>query len=380
MLLLKNGKIFTLNNNKVIYGDILIDGGKIKAIDSNISSGEAKTIDLHQNIVLPGLIDASTSIGLIESASGTPGNDMNEKYEAAIPELKTLHGINQTDEYFDNAVASGVTTVIVNSGNSSVIGSQSCALKTSSSNREALLSDSIDIRCNLGDGPKKWNINKQETPLSRMGIINVLRENLYNAKSYSNNKAKGKITLDNYSRKYESLMPVLERKLPLKIKADRIQDILSAIELKKEFNIDIILDGAAESYMAIEEIASSNIPVILGTCFTDNSSLELQNRRLDTAKILSENSVITSISTNHPDTVINMLLTSACLYVKEGMSYEHALRSVTINPARTFGLDGRIGSLEPGKDADLAIFDGDPLKSMTRNIMTLVDGNITFSR
>ncbi|SHI49273.1 Imidazolonepropionase [Dethiosulfatibacter aminovorans DSM 17477] len=380
MLLLKNGKIFTLNNNKVIYGDILIDGGKIKAIDSNISSGEAKTVDLHQNIVLPGLIDASTSIGLIESASGVPGNDMNEKYEAAIPELKTLHGINPTDEYFEKAIASGVTSVIVNSGNSSVIGSQSCALKTSSSIREALLSDSIDIRCSLGDSPKKWNINKQETPLSRMGIINVLRENLYNATSYCNKKAKGEINLDNYSRKYESLIPVLERKLPLKIKADRIQDILSAIELKKEFNIDIILDGAAESYMAIEEIASNNIPVILGTCFTDNSSIELQNRRLDTAKILSENSVITSISTNHPDTVINMLLTSACLYVKEGMSYEHALRSVTINPSRTFGLDGRIGSLEPGKDADLAIFDGDPLKSMTRNIMTIIDGKIRFSR
>lgn len=213
-----------------------------------------------------------------------------------------------------------------------------------------------------------------------MGIINILRENLYNSKLYDIKKSKNEISLDNFSRIYESLIPVLDRELPLKITANRIQDILNAIELKKEFNIDIIIDGGAESYMAVEELASNDIPVILGTCLTDKSSTELINRRLDTAKILSEKSILTSISTNHPDTIVGMLLISACLLVKEGMSYEHAIKSVTYNPAMTFGLQKRIGSLEPGKDADLAIFNGDPLKSMTSNIMTVVNGEIAFSR
>jgi len=180
MLLLKNGKIFTLNENKIIYGDILIDNGKILAIDSNISSSVEKTVDLHQSIVMPGLIDCSTSLGLIESASGFPGNDLNEKYENVISDSKSLNGINYRDEYFKKAVSSGITTVVVNSGKTNVIGSQSCALKTyGKSLDQALISDSIDISCTIGDEPKKWNQNRQETPLSRMGIINVLRENLY---------------------------------------------------------------------------------------------------------------------------------------------------------------------------------------------------------
>ena len=148
--------------------------------------------------------------------------------------------------------------------------------------------------------------------------------------------------------------------------------------MKKEFNINIILDGAAESYMAIDEIFSNSIPVILGSCFTDNSSTELEYRRLDTAKVLSEKSILTSISTNHPETIIGMLPIAACLFVKEGMSYENAIKSVTINPAATLGLQERIGSLEVGKDADIAIFDGDPLKSMTKNIMTVVNGKIAY--
>jgi imidazolonepropionase-like amidohydrolase len=380
MLLLKNGKIFTLNNNKILYGDILIDKGKILAIDSNITSPGTKTINLHQSIVMPGLIDCSTSLGLIESASGLPGDDSNEKYENVISDLKSINGINYTDEYFKQAVSSGITTVVVNSGNTNVIGSQSCAVKTwGKSLHDSMISESTDICCTIGDGPKKWNIDKQESPLSRMGIINILRENLYNSRVYLENKNEGKISMDNFSRKYESLIPVLGKKIPLKITANRVQDILNAIEIKKEFNIDIILDGAAESYMVIDEIISNNIPVILGTCLTDNSSIELCNRRLDTAGILTEKNILTSISTNHPHTVIGMLIITACLLVKEGMSYEHALKSVTVNPALTFGLSDRIGSLEPGKDADLAIFDGDPLKSMTKNIMTIVDGNIVHS-
>ena len=381
MILFKNGKIFTLDRNKIIYGDILVEKGKILAIDSNISSPVTKTVDLHQSIVMPGLIDCSTSLGLVESSSGFPGDDLDEKYENIISDSKSLNGINFKDEYFKQAVSAGITTVVVNSGKSNVVGSQSCALKTwGKSLDSAVISESIDIKCTIGDEPKKWNQNRQETPLSRMGIINILRENLYNSKLYDIKKSKNEISLDNFSRIYESLIPVLDRELPLKITANRIQDILNAIELKKEFNIDIIIDGGAESYMAVEELASNDIPVILGTCLTDKSSTELINRRLDTAKILSEKSILTSISTNHPDTIVGMLLISACLLVKEGMSYEHAIKSVTYNPAMTFGLQKRIGSLEPGKDADLAIFNGDPLKSMTSNIMTVVNGEIAFSR
>lgn len=381
MLLLKNGKIFTLDNGKIVYGDILIKNGKIHAIDSNISALGAKVIDLHKSIVMPGFIDGSTSLGLIESGIKVEGNDANEKFVNTITNLKTVDGIYYNDEYFKHAAASGVTTVVVNSGKLNVLGSQSCAIKTNAKSfKEAIISSYIDINSTIADYPKKWNQNRQETPLSRMGIINIIRENLYNAKLYLEKKGNGKICFDNYNSIYESLIPILKREVPLKITANRIQDILKAIEIKNEFNINIILNYASESYLAIEDIIKRNIPVILSSCLDDNSSIELQNRKLDTAKVLSEKGVLTSISTNHPDIVIDMLLLSVCLFVKNGMSYEHALKSITINPAKTFGLDNKIGSIKVGKDADLVILNGDPLKSMTKIIMTIIDGNIVYER
>ncbi len=381
MLILKNGKIFTLDNGKILYSDILIKNGKIQAIDSNISVTGAKIIDLHKSIVMPGFIDSSTSLGLIESGVRTEGNDADEKYSNTIANMRTIDGVYYKDEYFKHAAASGVTTVVVNSGKLNVLGSQSCALKTvSKTYKKAVISSYIDLNCTIADYPKKWNQNRQETPLSRMGIINVIRENLYNARLYLAKKENDKICLDNYNSIYESLIPVLKNEVPLKITANRIQDILKAIEIKDEFNINIILNYASESYEAVEEITRRNIPVILSSCLDDDSSIELQNRRLDTAKFLSERGILTSISTNHPDVVVNLLLLSVCLCVKNGMSYEEALKSITINPAKTFGLDNKIGSLKVGKDADIVVFNGDPLKSMTKINMTIINGNVVYER
>lgn len=381
MLLLKNGKIFTLDNGKILYGDILIKDNKIAAIDANISIAGAKVIDLHESIVMPGLIDGSTSLGLIESGTRVDGSGADEKFTNTIANLKTVDGIYYRDEYFKRASASGVTTVVVNSGKLNVLGSQSCAIKTSAKSfNEAIISSYVDLNCTIADYPKKWNQNRQESPLSRMGIINVIRENLFNAKLYLEKKENNKIDFDNYNSVYESLISVLKKEVPLKITTNRIQDILKAIEIKEEFNINIILNSAAESYQAIKEITKNSIPVILGSCLDDNSSVELQNRRLDTAKILSEKGILTSVSTNHPDIIIDLLLLSACLFVKNGMSYENALNSITINTAKIFGLDKKIGSITIGKDADLVILDGDPLKSMTKIKMTIIDGNIVYER
>lgn len=381
MLLLKNGKIFTIENGKIIYGDILIKDNKIINIDSNIYEPKAKVIDLHKNIVMPGLIDGSTSLGLIESGSRIEGNDANEKYNEIIPNMRAVDGIYYKDEYFNKAAASGITTVIVNSGKLNVLGSQSCALKTSAKTfNEAIISSYADLNSVIGDYPKKWNQNKQESPLSRMGIINIIRENLFNTKQYINKKKNNNVDFDSFNAIYESLAPIINKKVPLKITANRIQDILKVIEIKKEFDINIILNYACESYMAVEDLLNNNIPVILGSCLDDNSSIELKNRKLDTAKVLSENGILTSISTNHPDITIDLLLLSTCLFVKHGMSYENALKSITINAAKMFGLSNRIGSIKVGKDADLVVFNGDPLKSMTKVLMTIINGNIVYER
>lgn len=381
MILLKNGKIFTMEDEKIYYGDILIDNGKIIQIDHYIHNANAKIINLHNQIVLPGLIDGNTNLGLIESGKKFEGDDTNEKYAMITPNLYTRDGIYPWDECFEKGAKGGVTTVVVSSGDMNVIGSRSCALKTKGHSIEKMIVDPfVDIKATLGDSPKKWNQHKQETPLSRMGIVHLLRKSLLDAKKYLLKKEKGEIDFENFNPKYDGLEKILKKQCPLKITAHKAQDILTAIQIKEEFNISVIIDYATEAYMVLEEIKKARIPVFLGSYLTDSSSVELQNRRTDSGKVLSTAGICTSITTHHPDISIDLLLLSAAVAVKEGMSYKEALKALTINPAKSLGLDHRIGSLKKGKDADLVIFDGDPLKSMSKVMMTIIDGEIVYER
>ena len=373
MLLLKNAKIITVDHEDIIYGDILIDKGKIKRIGPNICEINAEKIDLKNMIVIPGLIDISTSIGLIESGTKVEEGSSDEKGQDSISSFKVLDGINMKDEYFERALKSGVTTLVVSSGNLNALGAQSCAIKTGGGNfQQSIPSSSIDIKAALGNEPKK--------SLSRMGVVNTIRESLEKTKEYMDKKANGDIEFKEYNGRYESLIPVIRGQIPLKITANRIQDILKAIELKAEFGINIIINGCSEGYMSIDELYKNDIPVILNSLLRDNSSIENMNRKDDTGKLLCEKGVKVSLSTNHPDINIELLLLSACLMAKSGMKYEDVLKSITINPSKALGLEDKIGSIKVGKDADLLVLDGDPFKSMTNIIMTIIDGVIEYQK
>lgn len=381
MLILKNGKILTMEDDVVHYGDILVDGGKILQVDHNLEVPGAKVIDLHNQIVLPGFVDGSSHIGLIESGKKFEGDDMDEKYSLVIPGLKSMDGIYPWDKCFDEAVKGGVTTAVVGSGCLNVVGSQSCAVKTKSAPlNEMLLDPFTDLQATLGDEPKKWNQGRQESPLSRMGIVQLLRKTLCDGQEYLKKKQKREIDFSNFDLGLEAIGKVLKKQCPLKITAHRVQDIQTAIRIKNEFDIRVIIDYGTESYLAADELKNAGIPVFLGSCLTDKSSPELLNRRDDSGKTLSSTGICTGISTHHPDVPAELLLLSAAVAVKEGMSNKEALKAITINPARCLGLDHRIGSIREGKDADIVVFSGDPLRSMSKATMVLINGEIAYER
>jgi len=376
MILLKNCNIIHVEKEEIVLSDILIEDNKIKKVGSNLSENHCKVFDLKGAYACAGFIDIATEIGLIESGRKFEGDDANENFEEIIPGMKTLNGIYPFDIGFQEALSSGVTTVVVNSGEKNVIGAQSSVLKTKVGTIDEMIVDSsIDIKVTLGDAPKKWNENSQTTPLSRMGIMHLLRKSLIEAKDYIVNKSKGK---QNISLNYEALTKVLNKQIPLKIVANKTQDILSVIDLKKEFNINVIIDQCAEGYMVKEYLKEANIPVIMPSPIIDNSSLELFSSRIDTAKILMDNGITVALATHHPKVSSDLLLFSAIMLMREGMNIFEALSLITVNPAKILNLYSFIGSIQKEKRADIVIFNDLPTKTMSNIILTMINGEVVF--
>lgn len=374
MLLLKNGKIFTMDS-RVVYGDILIENGKIKKIDSHIFNPEAKEIDLKNSIIMPGLIDAHSSLGLIENGVGFPGNDLNEMSDSITPHLSVKDGVNIFDKSFEEARKNGITSTLICPGSEQVVAGQSFVFKTWGKTVEDMSFENPSaLQINLGDKVKNSNKNKVEMPMSRMGIAYVIRKLFKEGLEYI--KKGDDIHLSDYNIKYESLRHVFLNKIPVIFSADTVQDILTAINIGEEFGLKFIFQSCTEGHIVIDELIKRKIPVFLGPYLTDYSNRELENRNCSTAGLLSKSGILTSIVTNHPEVPIELLTINAAIAVKNGMDYEEALKAITINPAKALGISDSVGSIVEGKDADIVVFSGDPLKVKTKVLMTIVDGEI----
>lgn len=206
----------------------------------------------------------------------------------------------------------------------------------------------------------------------------MLREELYQACQYEEKKKRGNINPGEEDFRMECWIPVLHREIPLKAHVHRADDILTAIRIAKEFDLDMTLDHCTEGHLIADEIAESGFPAIVGPDLTSRSKIEIKNMSFKTAGVLERAGVKTAIMTDHPVSLIQYLPLCAGLSVKQGLSMEGGLRAVTLHAAEISGTADRVGSLEPGKDADIAIFSGNPMEVFTRTLYTIIDGNITF--
>lgn len=380
MLLLKNGKIFTMADSQVIYGDILIDDGKIVDINSSINEPKAEIIDVSNHIVTPGFIDGHCHLGIVESGVGAIGNDMDEKSEPINPQLIVENGINTMDSSFEDAVKAGVTTVSIAPSESNVIGGKSCVFKTYGDNLEKrVVKSQSALNISIGDFVKRLNDVIVEMPRSRMAITYMARNFLQNAKKYYDETKNGNVDRKKYNEKYESVKSVFKKETKVEVCAHKAQDIQTALRLKEEFDLDLILTFFTEGHI-IENQVDKNIPLMLGPYLTDKSNYELLNRNSSSPAIFCSKGFITCLITNHPEVSIELLPICAAVGIRYGMSCEDALKAITINPAKALGVEDKVGSIEVGKDADLVVFDGDPFKARTKTVVTIVDGEIAYRR
>ena len=390
MLILKNAKLFTMNENDPngtsYLGDVAVEDGKIAAVGKGLVYEGAEEIDLSGLTVTPGIIDAHCHIGMFEDGMGFEGDDGNEMSGTSTPEMRAIDAINPFDKCFVEAMQGGVTTCVTGPGSANVVGGQFAAIKTHGRDVEdMLLRFPVGMKAAFGENPKRV-YESRKSIFTRMQIAATLRKTLTKAQEY---EKKLRLAGDDETKKpekdlaMEAMLPVIRRELPLKIHAHRADDILTALRIAREFGIRVTLDHCTEGYLIPEllkeGIRDTGAGVIIGPLLSDRSKIELRNQSYAAPRILYENGIEFAMMTDHPVIPEKYLPVCAGLAVREGLPEYEALKSITISAARITGLDDRIGSIEPGKDADIAVFNGDPLETKTRCVMTIINGRICHS-
>ncbi|AUS98076.1 amidohydrolase [Clostridium thermosuccinogenes] len=394
MLLVKNGKVLTMAGISYDNGYVLIDEGKIikvtgdyKEIEDLLKDKEnTEVIDAEGKYVLPGLIDAHCHVGMWEDAVGFEGDDGNESTDPVTPQLRAIDGVYYADRAFVEARESGVTTVVTGPGSANVIGGQFAALKTYGRRvEEMILKDPVAVKVAFGENPKTVYNEKRQTPITRMAIAAILRENLMKAREYKKQLEDYENDKENYDKpefdiKMEVLKKVLDGEVPLKAHAHRADDILTAIRIAKEFGVKLSIEHCTEGHLITDILMEEGVSAIVGPLLTDRSKIELRNQSLKAPGILSKAGIPVAIMTDHPCVPVQHLCLCAALASREGMDEEEALKAITINAAKITGIADRVGSLEPGKDADIAIFDGHPFELRTHVVTTIINGKIVYQR
>ena len=379
-MLIINGKIFTMESEPIDNGFVRIKKNLIEetgGMSALKNTENEKTIDVHGAWVMPGLIESHAHIGITEEKWGVIGDDSNEQTNPSTATLRAIDGINPMDPAFHDAIEAGITSVMAGPGSANVIGGQFVFMKTQGRCIDNMIVKfPAALKVAFGENPKTTYGDQNVYPSTRMGIAAMLRNALHQAVQYKKDKESGKITAEDFGM--EPWIPVLNKEIPLKAHAHRADDILTAIRIAREFDVDITIDHGTESHLIVDEIKKSGFPVIAGTDLTSRSKLEVQYMDFKTSGILQEAGILFSITTDHPVALIQYLPLCAGLAVKHGLPMEEGLKALTIYPARICRVDEKVGSLKKGKDADNAIFSGNPMEIFTKTLYTIIDGEIIY--
>lgn len=384
MLAIKNGYIKTMSGENFENGQIIIEDGKIKAVGNNLEIPEdAEVIDAGGYLVTPGLIDGHCHIGMWEEGIGFEGEDGNEDVEPITPQLRAIDAINPMDQGFQDAIEGGVTTAVTGPGSANVIGGTFLAMKTFGKRvDDMVIKDPVAMKIAFGENPKRVYNEQHKSPVTRMGIAALLRETLFEAKQYKEDLDASEEDPDrkpDFDIKLHAMLPVMNKEIPLKAHAHRADDIFTALRIAKEFDLDITLDHCTEGHLIPEELSEAGKACLIGPTFGSRVKYELKNKSFDTPKILVDAGVKIAIITDSNVIPIQHINMCAGMAVKAGLSEEDAWKSITINPAEIAGIGDRVGSLAVGKDADIAIFKGNPLLDIDyETVMTIINGKIVY--
>ena len=383
MYAIRNGLVHTATERGTIEGDVLIDDGEIVAVgDVDIPDG-ATEIDVDGDHVTPGLVDAHSHAGVAEW--GEPEDrDYNEGTDAVTPHVNALDGFHPRDEELKHAFRNGVTSVSARMGSGNVIGGIICSMKTYGHTADDMLIREDGMKAAMGENPKRFHGEEHgRQPSTRPGVAATLRESLMAAEDYVDRREHARNEGEPFERELgmENLARVLTEGFPLRVHAHRADDIMTVFRIAEEFRIEnLSIEHATEGHLIAEEFAKRDVPAVVGPSLYSGAKYELRNITFETPAILREAGVKVAIQTDAPVLPQQHLDVCAGLAVREGFPADEALEAVTRHPAEILGIDDRVGTVDPGTDADLAVWDGVFHENGSRTRHVFVDGEHVFDR
>ena len=401
MIAIKNGRVMTMTQGTLECGTVLVEGGRIVALGKNVEIPEdAQVYDATGKVVMPGLVEAHCHTGLFADGVGWEHSDGNEMTDPITPHMRALDAVHPEDLAFKDLVEAGVTTVLTGPGSGNLVGGQWVCLKTApkSSVEQMVLREPAGMKMALGENPKRVYGERKVTPSTRMGNAAVLRAALVDAQNYLDKQRRYEDKLAEYQAKaeagdqeaeapepperdlkLEALGKVLRREIKARVHAHRADDMLTAIRIAEEFNLDLTLEHATEGYKIADILADKGIPVTAGPILFGRSKYELRDMTPKNPGIMAKAGVKVAIQTDETSAV-RYLTINAALAVREGMPEDEALKAITINAAEIIGVADRVGSLEVGKDADVVVFSAHPFDYRAVAELVLVDGQVVYMR
>ena len=372
MIALINGRLYTIDNGIIEQGTILLDGAKIAAVGTDVAiPAEAQVIDVEGRIVTPGFIDAHTHIGIDEEIHQPIGDDCNEMTEPNTAELRAMDAINYRDLSFQDAVKAGITTVMITPGSANVFGGLIAVMKTAGRTyKEMLLNGEAGLKMAFGENPKRVYGEKDKTPSTRMATMAIARQGFYEAKEYLKKSEEDR----EFSLQTEHIAKALDGGIPVRAHAHRADDIMTAIRLRDEFHLDLVVEHCTDGHLIVDELKEAGVPVAVGPSLSNRAKVEMENVTFRTPGVLASAGIDVAIITDAPCTPIQFLPICAGLAMREGMSENDAFKALTIVPAKILKAEDRIGSLKAGKDADVVVWDGHPFEIMGRPNRVFING------
>jgi len=364
--------VYTVSGNPVANGVVLVRNGKIEAVGQNLSIPQGYTV-YAAKAVTPGLIDARSMVGLSGAYNVPTDQDQLEKSSPLQPELRAIDAYNPEERLVDYVRSNGVTTLHTGHGWGALSSGQTMIVKTGRGLAdEQLVKPVAMVAMTLGNSVS----GNFASPGNRSKQMAMLRTELIRAQAAM--KAV-KDTSKSSELKQLVWQQLLRGEVKALISANTAADIMSAIRLAREFNLRLVIEGGAEAYRLIDQIKAARAEIILHPSMA-RAGGEMINLTMESAALLTKAGIPVSIESGFEAYVpkTRVILFEAAVAMANGLPFGEALKAITLNPAWLLGIEGRVGSIERGKDADLVLYDGDPFEYTTKVCTVIINGKVEY--